>query len=85
VANKEGFKFTGNPSIIQIETDKLSQTLYMFSPEWRKYYHATELNEDEILLAINKDDKAAQERIRKRKEAEERKKAEEAAQRKREQ
>lgn len=63
----------------------MSQTLYMFSPEWRKYYHATELNEDEILLAINKDDKAAQERIRKRQEAEAEKKAEEERQRKREQ
>lgn len=85
VANKEGFKFTGNPSIIQIETDGLSQTLYMFSPEWQKYYHAVELNEDELMLAINKDDKAAQERIRKKKEAEAAKKAEEEAQRRREQ
>ena len=85
VANKEGFKFTGTPSIIQIETDGLSQTLYMFSPEWRKYYNAVELNEDELMLAINKDDKAAQERIRKRQEAEAKKKAEEEAQRKREQ
>ena len=85
VANKEGFKFTGTPSIIQIETDGLSQTLYMFSPEWQKYYNAAPLNEDEIMLAINKDDKAAQERIRKKKEAEERKKREEEAQRRREQ
>ena len=59
VANKDGFNFTGTPSIIQIKTDELSQTLYMFSPEWRKYNNATVLNEDEILLAINKDDKAA--------------------------
>ena len=54
VANKEGFTFSGTPSIIQIETDTLSQKLYMFSPEWRKYYNATPLNEDEILLEINK-------------------------------
>ena len=85
VANKEGFKFSGTPSIIQINADGLSQTLYMFSPEWRKYYNATELNDDDILLAINKDDKAAQERIRKRQEAEAKKKADEEAQRKREQ
>lgn len=85
VANKEGFKMTGTPSILQIETDGLSQTLYMFSPEWRKYYNATELDEDQILLAINKDDKAAQERIRKKQEAEAKKKAEEERQRKREQ
>ena len=85
VANKEGFKFTGTPSIIQIETDGLSQTLYMFSPEWRKYNNAVVLNEDELLLAINKDDKAAQERIRKKQEAEKAKKAEEEAQRRREQ
>ena len=49
----------------------------MFSPEWRKYYNATELNDDDILLAINKDDKVAQERIRKRQEAEAKKKADE--------
>ena len=84
VANKEGFKFSGSPSIIKIETDGLSQTLYMFSPEWQKYYNAVQLNDDELMLAINKDDQAAQERIRKKKEAEDKKKAEEEAQRKRE-
>ena len=57
VASKEGFKLSGTPSIIQIETDGLSQTLYMFSPEWRQYYNATEISEDDIMLAINKDNK----------------------------
>lgn len=33
-ASKEGFRFTGTPSIIQIQTDQLKKTLYMFSPEW---------------------------------------------------
>lgn len=84
-ASKEGFNFTGTPSIIQIHTDGLSQTLYMFSPEWRKYNNATILNEDEIMLAINKDNKAVQKKIRKKKEAEEAKKREEEAQRRREQ
>ena len=85
VASQEGFKFTGTPSILQIQTDGLGKTLYMFSPEWRKYNNAVVLNDDEILLAINKDDKAAQERIRKRQEAEKAKKAEEERQRRREQ
>lgn len=29
----------------------------MFSPEWRQYYNATEISEDDIMLAINKDNK----------------------------
>ena len=83
VANKEGFNFTGTPSIIQIETDSLSQTLYMFSPEWQKYYNATPLNEADLLAKLNMEDakavRAEQERIRKKKEAEEAKKREEEA------
>ena len=84
-ASEEGFTYKGTPSILQIAAEGLSKTLYMFSPEWQTMNNAVELNEDEIALAVDKDNKAAQERIRKAREEKERKKQEEEKQRKREQ
>ena len=57
----------------------------MFSPEWRKYNNATVISESDIELAIDKDNKEAQEKVRKAKAEEEAKRREEEAQRRREQ
>lgn len=58
-ANEDGFQYKGGASILQIAAEGLSQRLLMFSPEWQKMNNAIQLNEDEILLAVDKDNKEA--------------------------
>ncbi len=57
----------------------------MFSPEWQRMNKSVTINEDELILSVDKDNKEVKERIQKAKEAAEAKKKEEEAQRKREQ
>ena len=57
----------------------------MFSPEWVEMNKSVVINEDELALELNAQDKAAAERIHKKRMEEQAKKEEEERQRKREQ
>jgi uncharacterized protein (DUF4415 family) len=84
VANADGFKVGRGASILKINTDHLSQNLYMFSPDWQRVKGASKLSDDQLLLEIDAGDVEARERIRKAKEAEIAKKQAEERKKKRE-
>ena len=52
-ANVDGFKIGRRPTILKVNTDNLSQDLYMFSPEWMKMNSVVLIDEDEIALKLN--------------------------------
>lgn len=63
-----GFNVGERPTILQVATNGLQKDLYMFSPEWVEMNKSVVINEDELALELNAQDKAAAERIRKKRE-----------------
>ena len=55
-ASNDGFSLGRKPTLIQIKANELSNTMYMFSPEWQKVQGAWKGRESELLLTIEEQD-----------------------------
>lgn len=56
----DGFQLGAKPAILKVETDNLSQTMYMFSPEWQRVQGASMLTDAELRMELDSaDEKAA--------------------------
>lgn len=70
VANVDGFQLGSKPAILKVETDNLSQMMYMFSPEWQRVQGSSKLSDAELRLELDAADEKAAQEVKKQKEQE---------------
>lgn len=63
-ANVDGFKLGAEPSILNVETDGLSQRMLLFSPQWFQVQGASGLTDDQLALELDGQDAEARTRVR---------------------